>query len=191
MMPATPPVKSLPPWAVWVIGVALLGAAWGVVQLTPSDDAIQAPFVVAASVGEKATARAFDVTVTDPRLGDTAFDQKGWYGDGTWLVVDIEAESRQVEQGALLGNIVFVSDGVTYTASERPSSALPLSLRTGIPQTGSVAFELPEGVAQRPGVIQISLDIETRLDSLVEVPIDLAELTRHDDVEMRATGWTP
>ena len=176
------------PWLVWTIGVALLVAAWGVVQLTPVDDDAQRPFVIPAAVGETASGRAFEITVTDARIGDRAV-ASGWQADGTWLVVDLEASARGEEAGASLDHAVFVVDGVAYRASERPDSFFESALSVGIARTGSIAFELPENLSERTGVLHLALDDETRLDSLVEVPLDLAALERDAEVELLPDGW--
>ena len=178
------------PWLVWSIGVGLLLAAWGVVQLTPDDDDAQKPFVIPVAVGETAVGRAFEITVTDARIGDRAVSG-GWHADGTWLVIDLEASARGEETGARLNHAAFVVDGATYRASERPESFFESALSVDIPRTGSIAFELPESLADASGVLQLALDGETRLDSLVEVPLDLGGLGSTTEVELLREGWAP
>lgn len=177
------------PWAVWAVGAGLVILAWGVVQITPDEDAATEPFVVRAAVGESAVARAFEVSVADPRLGARATDGS-WSADGTWLVVDVTLAARNSEQGALLRHAELIVDGVSYRASERPASIYRQQLAVGIRRSGSLAFELPAGVADRAGMLALGLSDETRLDSLVEVPIDLGALTPEPDVELIRTGWT-
>ncbi|WP_405375173.1 MULTISPECIES: hypothetical protein [unclassified Microbacterium] len=178
------------PWLVWVVGITLVVAAWGVGRLTPSDDAVQAPFVVTGSLDEEIVGREFTLTVTEVRRGATAVDQAGWYGDGNWVVVDIEAESRTTEQGTTLGHVVLLVDGATYRASERPTSISRGGLAVGLPRQGSVAFELPADAGTGTAVLQVAIDeTETRLDSLVEVPFDLGALEPADEVELQATEW--
>jgi hypothetical protein len=177
------------PWAVWTIGAALVALAWGVVQITPGEDAAVEPFVVPAAVGETAEARAFEVSVTDPRLGTRATDGS-WSSEGTWLIVDVTVTARNDEQDALLLHAELTVDGVAYRASERPTSIYQQRVAVGIPRSGSLAFELPADVADRTGSLTLGLSVETRLDSLVEVPIDLGALTREPQVELTRTGWT-
>lgn len=176
------------PWAVWTVGAGILVLAWGVVQITPDEDAAVEPFRVPAAVGETAAARAFDVAVSDPRVGDRAV-AGAWAADGTWLVVDITATARIDEEGALLSHAELVVDGVAYRASERPDSFFRSPLAVGIPRSGSLAFELPRDVAARTGTLALGLSDETRLDSMVEVPIDLSALPREAEVQLIATGW--
>lgn len=176
------------PWLVWTIGIALIAAAWAVVQVTPEDAAAEAPFAVRAAVGEEATGRALSVTVTDVRLGDRAV-AGGWRAEGTWVVVDLRAQALREEQGSLLGHAALVIDGTTYRASERPASMFRSPLAVGIPREGSIAFELPADLADRSGTLQLALDAETRLDSLIEVPLDLGALDPQDEVDLLTDGW--
>jgi hypothetical protein len=176
------------PAVVWTIGVVLVAAAWGVQQLAPASDASVAPFAVSATVGEPAVGRAFEITVTDVRLGDRAV-ARGWSADGTWLVVDLEAEARLQETGSSLAHAELVVDGITYRASERPDSLLQAVLATGIPRAGSLAFELPDAAALGRGVLILGLDDDTRLDSVVEVAIDLGSVPREGEVELLRDGW--
>lgn len=180
-------------WLVWVIGIALTAAAWCVIQVTPDREIAEAPFPVRASVGEEATARAFAVTASDPRVGERAV-AGGWQADGTWLVVDLRVDGRGAEFDALGGGAAllyaeFVVDDVAYRASERPSSLLQTRPRVGVPQVGSVAFELPADLAESSGTLRISGDSESRLDSIVEIPLDLAALPHETEVELTPSGW--
>lgn len=172
------------PWLVWLIGVGLLAAAWVVVQVTPSDAEAERPFAVAASEGEKTVARELVVTVSDPRVGDTAVDDRGWCAESTWLVLDVVAEARVSEDGKLLGSVWLEVDGVRYRASERPLSVLGLAMDVGLPQAGSLAFDLPDELATGRAVVHIASVDENRLDSVIEFPVDLAALERSAEVEV-------
>nr|WP_315267150.1 hypothetical protein [Microbacterium lemovicicum] len=176
------------PWLVWTIGLALVVAAWAVIQITPSDDAAVTPFEVPGALGSPLSGRAFQASVTDVRLGDRA-EAGGWSAEGTWVVADVTAQALLDEQGSLLGHADLIVDGVRYRASERPPSIFRTGLSVGLPRSGSIAFEIPADVAQRAGVIELGLSEETRLDSVVRVPVDLAALDRGTDVELRKTEW--
>jgi hypothetical protein len=176
-------------WAVWAVGVALLAAAWIVVAETPDDEVSEQPFEVVASAGEAALAREFEVTLTNPRLGERAVDARGWSADGTWFVVDVEAEARFTERLVSLPSVWLVIDGVRYRASERPSSFLDAQLEVGLPQSGSFAFEVPEGLATRSAAVELGADTDTRLDSVVTLPVDLGSLEPLAEVELTSTGW--
>jgi hypothetical protein len=176
------------PWAVWAVGAGLVVLAWGVVQMIPDEDAAVEPFRVPVTVGETAVAREFEVVVTDPRIGDRAL-AGAWSADGTWLVVDVRISARDDETDAALHHAELIVDGVSYRASERPASIFEAPLAVGIPRSGSLAFELPAGVAARTATLAVGFSDEPRLDSLVEVPIDLAALPREREVELIPTGW--
>ncbi|NYF17014.1 hypothetical protein HDC37_001842 [Microbacterium sp. AK009] len=175
-------------WLAWAIGLVLVVAAWGVIQITPTQDDAETPFPLAAGIDQAATARGFAVAVTDVRLGARAV-AGGWSADGTWLVVDLEAEATHEEDGTVLDRADLTIDGVTYRASERPSSLFGSGLTPGIPRQGSVAFELPSDVVRRAATLELGLNEDARLDSAVTVSIDLAELELLDEVEVRETAW--
>lgn len=183
--------RTVGPWAAWTAGAALVAAAWVVVHLTPAQGIDEAPFVVSAAVGEPATARAFTATVTGARLADRAV-AGAWSAEGSWLIVDIEAAAVREEQGARLSGMTFTAGGRTYTASERPAGAFDsfaqTDLSVGLAQTGSVAFELADDVSGS-GMLHLSLNTDTRLDSLIEVAIDLDQLPHTDEAELLEKGW--
>lgn len=175
-------------WAVWGVGVALLTGAWIIVQLTPDDDVAEAPFVVSSEIGRPADARTFTVTVTDAHVADRVVSG-GWHAEGTWLVVDVEAFARHSDVNVRLGGVEFVADGLTFRASERPENSFRSGLAVDIPRAGSFSFELPASVGESQGVLRISQDSETRLDSVVEIPIDLSVLVRTPEVELAPDRW--
>ena len=179
----------MPRWAPWPIGVGLVVVAWFVALVTPGEDQAQAPFRIAAAVGETATGRNLDVTVTDIRRASDV-SAGGWTAEGNWLVVDLDVASVVSESGVLFGHIDLLVDGVRYGASERPDSLLREGLSAGIPLSGSVAFELPAKVIDGDAVLELALDGEdTRLDSMIVVPFDLAEVPDAGTTEMVETKW--
>lgn len=175
-------------WMTWAIGLALVGGAWGVIQVTPTQDDAEAPFPLVAEIDQTATARGFAVTVTDVRLGSRAV-AGAWSVEGTWLVVDLEAEATQEETGTLLAHAELVFDDAAYRASERPASLLRTGLTPGIPREGSLGFELPPDVVRGTATLELGVSDDPRLDSLVTLPIDLRALEPADEVELLATGW--
>lgn len=175
-------------WMAWTIGVALVVAAWGVLQITPSQDDAEAPFPLAAEIGETASARGFVMTVTDVRLASRAV-AGGWSAEGTWLVVDLRAEATQEETGTILAHAELIIDGVAYRASERPASLLRTGLTPGIPREGSLAFELPSELARDTATLELGISDDSRLDSLVTLNLDLGTLEAEDEVELLETGW--
>lgn len=178
------------PLIAWGIGLGLIVAAWFVALLTPGTDVAQAPFTVRAVIGEEAAGRNIAATVTDLRRADTVSESDGsWSADGNWLVVDLDAASIVSERGALLQHAMIEIGGVRYSASERPDTIAGAPLSAGIPQSGSLAFELPDDLDAGNGVLELAVRSDTRLDSLILLPFDLAEVPHVDDAELLKTGW--
>ena len=176
------------PWAVWAIGITLLVAAWGVTKVTPGPEFTEASFVTEARLGERAVGSELIVTVDDVVLVTTASDRRGWTAEGDWLVVDLALSAKTSEERALLGTATLEADGRTYRASERPESLLSEPLGAGITTTGSLAFEVPEEVTGSEATIRFASKAgDVRLDSVIEMTLDLAELPREDARELRPT----
>lgn len=177
----------------WAIGAGLVAAAWGVGLVTPSEDIATAAFPVATEIGKPADARGFTATITDVRLTDRAV-AGGWFAEGTWLLVDVEAAATRTEEGTNLSGVTFTLGDRTYRASERPDTYVDAlftaPLAVGLAREGTVGFELPEG-ASGIGTIRLSLDPDTRLDSVIEVRVDLDTLEHLDESEFLETEWAP
>lgn len=175
----------------WAIGTALVATAWAVAHVTPTDEITTAYFPVAATVGQPASGRALAATVTDVRLTDRAV-AGGWFAEGTWLLVDIEAEAVREERLAALRGVTFTVGDRTYRASERPAQytdpMFRAPLAVGLARQGTLAFELPDDASGR-GTLRLSLLDDTRLDSVIEVPIDLDDLDRVAESQLLETGW--
>lgn len=176
----------------WALGIACVAAAWGVSQLIPPESSAEAPFIVPAELGERAEGRALAVTVSEAVLADSVSAGR-WSASGRWLMVELEAEAKISETAALLGHAALIVQGpeggeLWLRASERPASLLGAPLHVGVPQSGGLAFELPPGVG---GVarLQLARSADTRLDSVIEVPIDLDALDRVPERELPTTGW--
>ena len=177
-------------WVSWVIGLGLIVAAWFAALVTPGTDVAQAPFTVSAVIGEEAAGRNIAATVTDLRRADRVSESDGsWSADGNWLVVDLDAASVVSERGALLRHAMIQIDGVRYSASERPDTIAGTPLSAGIPQSGSLAFELPGDLDAGDGVLELAVRSDTRLDSLILLPFDLADVPHVDGAELIETGW--
>lgn len=181
--------------AAWGGGLLLLVLASLLLRVVPSDADSERPFVVAAAIGEAATVRTFAVTVTEAELADT-LRAGDWEQPGNWLVIDLSVEGAGSDATGYLGRAAFVLGAGTgaeagrreYRASERFLSLVNEPLVTGAPRTGSIAFELPAGAAGS-GAIELAQHGDTRLDSLVSVGIDLDELQRVPERELREAGW--
>ncbi|AZC14021.1 hypothetical protein [Microbacterium sp. ABRD28] len=175
-------------WLAWAIGLTLMVGAWGVIQITPTQDDAEAPFPLAAEIDRTVTARGFAVAVTDVQLASSAV-AGGWSAEGTWLIVDLEAEATREETGTRLARAELTVDGLTYRASERPPSLFGSVLTPGIPRQGSLAFEIPSDVVRRAATLELGLYDDPRLDSAVTLDLDLASLELQDEVELLETGW--
>lgn len=186
-MTAAAPTR-LRPWMVWTAAVVLLVAAGVVVRITPPTDIDVDPFVVGGALDQRIQARSLAVTVSDPRVADRAV-AGGWSADGTWLVVDVVAEGLVTEEDALLDHAVVTVDGLTIRASERPDSLWRQTLSVGVPRVGSLAFELPEGAGDGDAVLEIAGDDDTRLDTVIRIPLDLAAAPHTAETELQTNGW--
>ena len=182
--------RILPRWATWALGAALLVAAWFVALATPGEDRAQSPFVVAAEMGETATGRNIAATVIDiRRTAEVREHAGGWVAEGNWVVVDLEVAAVTSEALTRLGHATIEIDGVRYSASDRPDSLAEVPLSVGIPQSGSLAFELPSELESGHAVLELALRSDTRLDSMIVLPFDVADVSHVARAELRETGW--
>lgn len=184
------------PWLLALAGCGLVALAWVVMAVTPSDDTTEAPFVVVSQLGERAEGRNIAVTVDRVVAAETLRDQ-GWEADGDWVVVELDIESVRSESGVLFGWASLQLGDRRYQASERPPNTIfGLPLSTGLARAGAIAFELPEGTldeARADGptevVLSFAADREIRLDSLIELTVDLGALESEATVELAPEAW--
>lgn len=174
----------------WIITAALLVGAWLVALVAPDDSASAEPFVVPVTIGEAAVGRDFTVTVQDVTLADTVSAAGGWSAEGTWLVVDVDAEANLDQYGMSFKGATLLVGNQSFRASERMPSFLSAPLVTGVSKSGALAFELPEDARDRTAVLQLSAKDDTRVDSIAELEIDLGALTPVAEAEVRETDWT-
>jgi hypothetical protein len=183
--------RALARWASWSIGTGLVVAAWFVALVTPGDDRVQDAFRVETAVGSAVTGRNIAVAVDDIRRSGRVATADGWSAEGNWVVVDLEAAAVVSESPAKLGHVELVIGDTRFRASERPESLFSASLAVGVPQTGSLAFELPEGLDAGAAVLELALDdLDTRLDSMVVVPFELDSTPHVAEIELRETDWS-
>lgn len=180
--------KALP----WALTAALLTGAWLIAVFTPPEDAAERIFVTPASVGSPAAGRNLAITVHDVRAAE-AIAVDGWRAAGTWIVVDLDAGAVvSQEDGQLSTALLHIGDR-TFRATERgPSdwSLLRASLVPGVPQSGSLAFELPADALSGTATLELSTSADTRYDSVIVLPIDLDALEAHDELELAPADWT-
>ncbi|MGM7698871.1 hypothetical protein [Microbacterium sp. A84] len=184
---------------IWLATIVLLAAAGVVSAIAPAEDAEVAAFVVSGEIGEQVTGRDLIATVTDVRTTTTVTgdeDHNGdttWTADGNWLIVDLDAASvtgprtTYITGAVNLGSAMFELDGREYRATERAPSMLNVRLNPGVPRHGSVAFELPELAGT--GVLKLSLSTDTRMDSVLEIPIDLDEISPLSEAQVIGPEW--
>lgn len=176
-------------WAAAAAGAALVAAAWCVALVTPTEDDAVLPFVTTMQLGEQADGRNLAVTLLDVHRADSVI-AGGWSADGNWIVIDLDAEAIDEESGALVALATLQVGGATYQASERPESLFERPLYAGLPQSGSLAFELPAAAVGGTAVLHLGLHSDPRLDTLMEAEFDLGPLPVESDVEMIPTGWS-
>lgn len=174
---------SLRGWASAGGLAVLLVASGAVAATTPTRDQWELPFRESTPVGERGEGRNIVGTVHAAWLADEVSDD-GWEsGDGSlWLVVDTGLES--VSKLGLLYHAMLVVGDRMFSASERPraDTMRNAALEPGIPTRGLVVFELPADILDDPGAaraeLQLALDPDTRLDSILVTPLDLPALER-------------
>lgn len=165
-------------------GLGLLALAFGVAYSAPGDDEIEAPFVVSGELEQQVVSQHLVVTVLDAQLADEVVVET-WRGttSGVWLVVDATVQAR-TERSTVDVNVYI--DGVRYPASGRISTdAVDGRVAdAGFPVTGPVLVELPADIVERAGarsaIVRFSSGIDARLDSVIDVEVDLTSL-QHDD----------
>lgn len=170
------------------VGVGLTLMAFAVASTTPSDDALQAPFPVTGRIGEAIASQHHVATVHDALLArEVTLDSWDGTTSGVWLVLDATLAAR-VERSTVAVDL-FV-DGVRYPGTSRVGNDT-LDGRVadaGFPLVGAVLLELPAGILEVPGArsatLRISSDGDTRLDSVVELGLDLTSLEVRDHVDL-------
>lgn len=171
-------------------GLGLLALAFGVAFSTPGDEQVEAPFAVTGELGEQIVSQHLVATVDDVALAREV-ELGFWDGttSGVWLVVDATLQAR-VDRTTVDAD-VFI-DGVRYAGTSRAGTDT-LDGRVadaGFPLTGSILVELPADVRDLPGaraaVLRIGPGGDSRLDSVIELRIDLTALDVQDAVERDA-----
>lgn len=171
--------------AVTAAAAAALVAAAGFVQaMTPAAEEHTEPFIVETQPGEEGTGRNIAVTVHDARLAE---EVNGKSTPGIWLVIDLEAQAVVDDRAQTLAFAELHTGGVRYRASERFSldSLFQNFLLTGLAQRGDVVFEIPEVTGSGDGTLQFGGNGDPRMDSVIQVPLELEGLPRSASVQLR------
>ncbi|QNA93651.1 MULTISPECIES: DUF4352 domain-containing protein [unclassified Microbacterium] len=178
---------------IWVATAALLVCAWGVSKATLPDDAPNAPFPTVAQIGEPASTRNLVVTVTDVHLADRVADAEGWSADGTWLVVDLEAATGVTQDQSSSRLAELTIGDRTFSATDRGTTFVDQRLVTGVPRSGSLAFELPDDVTGDRATLRLGMPGsglgDVQRDTVIDLPIDLATLPDEAEVLLDENGW--
>lgn len=168
-------------------GLGLLVLAFGVAYTAPDEDRMLGPFPERGAIGEQIVTQHHVVTVSDVALASEV-EIGTWRGTtaGIWLVVDATIAAR-VERRSV--DVELFVDGVQYASTGRTSTTTldGRVVDAGFPQTGSALIELPADILERPGarsaVLRIAPGGNVRLDSVVELRLDLMTLEVGDRVE--------
>lgn len=179
-------MKRLLPWA---LTLALIACAWVVAFVTPADRMALDPFPLTTQIGEEVVGRDFALTVKDIRAAESVTTSEGWQATGTWLLIDLDAEGTQKQEGTLLNGAALTIGDRTFRASERMPSMFQHPLVPGIPYRGTVAFELPEDALQGNGILHLSTRSDDRGDSVAELAIDLGALEVEPEAQIADTEW--
>ncbi|MEO8527713.1 MAG: hypothetical protein ABI435_01410 [Pseudolysinimonas sp.] len=165
--------------------VGLIVLAFAAASTTPQDAQIEAPFVTFGTVGHQIFSEHLTAEVHSVTLAHVV-ELDDWVGttSGIWLVVD--ASVGATTDSAYLQAGVTVGD-TRYPASSRPDHSINgRAVDTGFSITGSFLFELPSDILDRPGAtsaaFQIRSGLDPRLDSVIELRLDLTTLELRDRV---------
>lgn len=184
-------MKKLLPW---LLTLALLAAAWVLNAVALPDGSSEASFLTPAAVGQAATARNLELAVTDVRLARSVTDPLDWTAEGTWMIVELDAQARESQYAATLGFAELTIGDRTFRATERGQSMFRTRLVTGVPRSGAVAFELPADAltdaASRTAKLRLGIPSDARYDGLIELTIDLHDIPVEDTVALPQTDWT-
>jgi hypothetical protein len=182
------------PWArralPWALTAALLAGAWVVNAVALPDSAPGAPFVTATTVGGTATAGNLTAKVTDVRAARSITDPRGWTAEGSWLVVELDAEAVDSQYGSLLGVAELTIDDRTFRATERGQTMFRTgALVPGVMRHGAVAFELPADALKGTAVLRLANASTVADNGVIELLIDLAAIPVENAVNLPETGW--
>jgi hypothetical protein len=149
------------------------------------------PYVIAGSVGEPVSARAFDATVVSVRGGKLlGFRGKGYETGGVWILVRLRVTAT--EEKTQIGYAAVLDErDRTYLATGRMTQPFADSGRTfqpGVPIEGEIAFEVPRDAATTLRVRLASPITDRRMDAIAEIALPKVDAAA---VDKWATDETP
>ena len=176
--------------------LAILSVAAVVLHTTPDSELQQSPIAVPATLAEPATGRNIRATVHSVAVTESVTAGNGWAGTtpGVWVVVELSVEAV-VDDQATLGTAVLRVGDTSFSASTRPGDATVVDrgLATGIPRTGPLMFELPAniagGTAAADATLELAVNSDPRVDSLLVLPVDLAGLDVTTSIDVEYPEW--
>lgn len=165
-------------------GILLAGGV--AVATAPNGTAVFAPFAVYAGADGAADGRLVSVQLLDLRAAETitpdyGYDEPSVTSEGVWIVVDcvLTANEGYESMGNIeleVGNRVFR----VYDVLPDPNLGV-LEYGAGVPMQGVLVFEVPAdaltGAAASTARIVVNPSVDSRLDSVAVVPVDLSLLT--------------
>lgn len=177
----------------WLLTAALLACAWMVSKAALPDSSTIEAFPATAQIGEETGARNLVVTVTDARIASRVSDAAGWTADGNWLVIDLEAAGAGEHGPSALSLAELTIGERTFSATERGTTFARQVLVTGVPRSGSLAFELPDDETRETGVLRLGIPTGARgevlLDGVIDLPLDLSTLPVSSEIVLDENGW--
>lgn len=180
-----------------IVLTAILATAWVVKQTAPGEEQWQAGMPVTGAIGETLTGRNIEATVHEVRIAESVTASTGWTGPttGIWVVADISAAAVIDDIGTGLGTAELVIGDVIYSASERPDDGTIAGkgMTTGVSLTGPIMFEIPAKLLDTADATGASLRFaqssDSRLDSVIVVPVDLRALDIAESIETDEPVW--
>ncbi|MGX5681217.1 hypothetical protein [Schumannella luteola] len=174
----------------WIAAAGILVAAGAVVLLEPGEQLAQGPIVVAVAPGEEGAGRNIVATFGDVRVGEVLeLDSTGakYTTEGVWVAVDVVAESVVSPTGL---RSTLEIDGNEYLGSERldTDGIESWTLAAGLPTAGTVVFEIPPKLVGGTAHVRLAGSGTPRLDSVIELTVDLSTLEVAPTVTAFAAG---
>ncbi|MDT0158169.1 hypothetical protein Q9R19_11085 [Microbacterium sp. ARD32] len=174
----------------WLLTLVLLAGAWLLNSIALPEGSSEESFFTRATVGEAATARNLELTVTDVRAARGIADPRGWSAQGTWLVVELDAQALTTQYAASLGFAELTIADRVFRATERGETFFRGRLVPGVPRSGAIAFELPGDALQGTATLRLGVPSDARYDGLVELAFDAEDIPVEDAITLPTTDWT-
>ena len=173
----------------YLAGASLVLLAFGVAFSAPDSDWVEGPMPARVQLGEQVAAGDLAGVVHDVSLArEVEIDFTRLTTAGVWFVAEMTVAGTTERSNVRVDVLI---DGVLYPATGRTDATVGDAIvDPGLPRTGPALIELPAGVADLPGasaaVLRISPRLDSRLDGVIEVVVDLTALEVADRLEVDA-----